>query len=390
MQTGASARAPSPGTGTSLGGWVDEHGYHAPAEVDGWWSDGWVLIQDPYTHYTGFSDPNWLAAWNSGRPNYRLAVPAVDSLDGREHRRHLEGGSHLHPLHRMVHVARGLRSDRLLRQLVAQRGRSADPAAERSVLLLAASRRGVRVLSRRLSLKPCLPLTQGTRGTTRKRSRPSRVRTSRERGRSTRPSRRSRTAPPTSTRVVGHTTAPNWSPEFEFTTGCRSARCVAWDPVQSEWMLLYTDGGGLTHLEVTLGLGPRRRGRLGVDRNGLLSGVSRVLRRGHLRSRNRGALLGRHHDRDGREQQLRDLALERERVERRARSLDLGDGHGDLLRQRSRGARWLRDSRCLRELRGGLLHRRVDQRLRYLGQRGERSPAEASSFRRARAQASGS
>jgi hypothetical protein len=49
-----------------LGGWVDETGWHNPGTVEGWWSDGWLLIQDPYTHYTGFSDPNWLSAWNSG------------------------------------------------------------------------------------------------------------------------------------------------------------------------------------------------------------------------------------------------------------------------------------------------------------------------------------
>ncbi len=49
-----------------LGGWVDASAYHTPAEVDGYWSDAWVLIEDPYTHYTSFSDANWLAAWNSG------------------------------------------------------------------------------------------------------------------------------------------------------------------------------------------------------------------------------------------------------------------------------------------------------------------------------------
>lgn len=58
-----------------VGGWVDETGYHPPSEVDGYWSDGWLIIQDPYTHYTGFSDPNWLAAWNSGDQTFDSLVP---------------------------------------------------------------------------------------------------------------------------------------------------------------------------------------------------------------------------------------------------------------------------------------------------------------------------
>lgn len=49
-----------------LGGWVDNVGLKGMAVVPGYWSDGWLIIQDPYTHYTGFSDANWLAAWNSG------------------------------------------------------------------------------------------------------------------------------------------------------------------------------------------------------------------------------------------------------------------------------------------------------------------------------------
>jgi hypothetical protein len=47
-------------------GWVDRTKFRPPSEVDTYWSDMWVVIQDPYRHYTGFSDPNWLAAWNSG------------------------------------------------------------------------------------------------------------------------------------------------------------------------------------------------------------------------------------------------------------------------------------------------------------------------------------
>ncbi len=56
----------------NLGGWVDGAGYHAPAEILGtvtgmpWWSDLWIVIEDPFTHYASFSDPAWLAAWNSG------------------------------------------------------------------------------------------------------------------------------------------------------------------------------------------------------------------------------------------------------------------------------------------------------------------------------------
>jgi hypothetical protein len=49
-----------------LGGWTDNVGHKPANVVDGYWSDGWLIIQDPFTHYTGFSDPNWLAAWNSG------------------------------------------------------------------------------------------------------------------------------------------------------------------------------------------------------------------------------------------------------------------------------------------------------------------------------------
>lgn len=49
-----------------LGGWVDGEGYHTPAELGGWWSDLWIVIQDPFTHYANFSDPAWIAAWNSG------------------------------------------------------------------------------------------------------------------------------------------------------------------------------------------------------------------------------------------------------------------------------------------------------------------------------------
>lgn len=47
-------------------GWVDGMGFQPPTTVEGYWSDGWLIIQDPYTHYSGFSDPNWLAAWDSG------------------------------------------------------------------------------------------------------------------------------------------------------------------------------------------------------------------------------------------------------------------------------------------------------------------------------------
>lgn len=49
-----------------LGGWVDDTAFHSAGTVSGYWSDGWILIQDPYTHYTGFADANWLAAWDSG------------------------------------------------------------------------------------------------------------------------------------------------------------------------------------------------------------------------------------------------------------------------------------------------------------------------------------
>lgn len=68
-----------------LGGWVDASRYHTPAEVDGYWSDLWVLVEDPFTHYTGFSDANWLAAWNTGEQTVdglcsQAVVAGVESL----------------------------------------------------------------------------------------------------------------------------------------------------------------------------------------------------------------------------------------------------------------------------------------------------------------------
>lgn len=48
-----------------LGGWVDERGWRPPASVETYWADRWILIQDPFAHWTGFADSNWLAAWNT-------------------------------------------------------------------------------------------------------------------------------------------------------------------------------------------------------------------------------------------------------------------------------------------------------------------------------------
>lgn len=59
-------------------GWVDGSGYNPPPVVTAWWADGWLLIQDPYTHYTGFTDANWtgvLGAWNSGDQTIDSLVP---------------------------------------------------------------------------------------------------------------------------------------------------------------------------------------------------------------------------------------------------------------------------------------------------------------------------
>jgi hypothetical protein len=53
-------------TWDNSGGFVDGTGFWPPSTVTGWYADQWIVIQDPFTHYTGFSDPNWLAAWNSG------------------------------------------------------------------------------------------------------------------------------------------------------------------------------------------------------------------------------------------------------------------------------------------------------------------------------------
>lgn len=54
-------------------GWVNGDGYHPPFTMTSWGSDGWLIVQDPYTHYTGFTDSNWLLAWNAG-------TATVDSL----------------------------------------------------------------------------------------------------------------------------------------------------------------------------------------------------------------------------------------------------------------------------------------------------------------------
>ncbi len=48
-----------------VGGFIDTQ-VHTTTQVSGWHSDEWILIQDFTTHYTGFGDPNWLAAWGSG------------------------------------------------------------------------------------------------------------------------------------------------------------------------------------------------------------------------------------------------------------------------------------------------------------------------------------
>jgi hypothetical protein len=49
-----------------VAGWVDGTGFHAPAEVMTYVGDAWILVQDPFAHFTSFTDPAWLAAWNSG------------------------------------------------------------------------------------------------------------------------------------------------------------------------------------------------------------------------------------------------------------------------------------------------------------------------------------
>lgn len=59
----------------TLGGWTDAFRYHSPAEVSAWWVDAIILIQDPFTHYTSETDPNWLAAWNSGDQTIDSIVP---------------------------------------------------------------------------------------------------------------------------------------------------------------------------------------------------------------------------------------------------------------------------------------------------------------------------
>src|SRR5580704_10542471 len=50
----------------NLGGWVNGTGFIPPATIANSWTDIWVLVQDFTTHYTSFTDTNWLAAWGSG------------------------------------------------------------------------------------------------------------------------------------------------------------------------------------------------------------------------------------------------------------------------------------------------------------------------------------
>lgn len=50
-----------------FGGYVDGTGFHPGSEVDGWWSDNWIIITDIFsTHYTSFSDTHWTGAYGSG------------------------------------------------------------------------------------------------------------------------------------------------------------------------------------------------------------------------------------------------------------------------------------------------------------------------------------
>ncbi len=57
-----------------VGGWVFDI-FHTPTTVQGWWSDLWIVVQDPFTHYSSFSDPNWLAAWGSQAATIDSIVP---------------------------------------------------------------------------------------------------------------------------------------------------------------------------------------------------------------------------------------------------------------------------------------------------------------------------
>ena len=67
----------------NLGGWVETQVY-SPQTVAGWWSDIWILIQDPYTHYTSFADAAWLAAWNTNDQavDSRVLQSVVQSVFG--------------------------------------------------------------------------------------------------------------------------------------------------------------------------------------------------------------------------------------------------------------------------------------------------------------------
>lgn len=54
--------ASSPWNWDGVNGWVDDVGQKPPATTANYWSDTWIVVApDPFTRYTGTSDPLWLA-----------------------------------------------------------------------------------------------------------------------------------------------------------------------------------------------------------------------------------------------------------------------------------------------------------------------------------------
>jgi hypothetical protein len=59
----------------NVDGYVDAYRFNPTAVIVNWHSDAWTIIQDPFTHYSGFGDPNWTAAWNSGDQTIDAVCP---------------------------------------------------------------------------------------------------------------------------------------------------------------------------------------------------------------------------------------------------------------------------------------------------------------------------
>lgn len=62
-------------------GYVDDQRWESPLTLSAWSGDVWVIIQDPFLHYSSFTDPNWLAAWNTNDQTVDSLCPQ-STVDG--------------------------------------------------------------------------------------------------------------------------------------------------------------------------------------------------------------------------------------------------------------------------------------------------------------------